>query len=89
MAELWELICHHTYGGIPGVVVDRSPLAASHGQVFGLDDGDFLADGVAPGSGSARLYKQDGRIRVPTEAIPWRSINGWRPACFYAILSGA
>jgi hypothetical protein len=76
MAELWELICHHTYRGIPGVVVDRSPLAASHGQVFGLDDGDFLADGVAPGSGSVRFYKQDGRIRVPTEATPWQSIVG-------------
>ena len=78
MAELWELICHHTYRGIPGVVVDLSPRAASYGQVFGLDDGDFLADGVAPGSGSVRFYKQDGRIRVPTEAIPWRSVNGIR-----------
>ena len=77
MAELWELICHHTYGGIPGVVVDLiTASGASHGQVFGLDDGDFLADGVAPGSGSVRFYKQDGRIRVPTEAIPWQSIVG-------------
>jgi hypothetical protein len=78
MAELWELICHHTYSGIPGVVVDLSPRAASHGQVSGLDDGDFLADGIATGSGSVRFYKQDGRIRVPTEAIPWRSIMGIR-----------
>ena len=59
MAELWELICHHTYGGIPGVVVDLSPRATSHGQVFGLDDGDFLADGLATGSGAVRFYKQD------------------------------
>jgi hypothetical protein len=73
-AELWELICHHTYGGIPGVVVDLSPRAASHGQVFGLDDGDFLADGVATGSGAVRFYKPRGRIRVPTEAPPWQSI---------------
>ena len=51
MAELWELICHHTYRGIPGVVVDLSPRAASHGQAFGLDDSDFLADGSATGSG--------------------------------------
>ena len=78
MAELWELICHHTYGGIPGVVVDLSPRATSHGQVFGLDDGDFLADGLATGSGAVRFYKQDGRIRVPTEAIAWRSIVGVR-----------
>lgn len=76
MAELWELICHHSYRGIPGVVVDLSPRGASHGQVFGLDDGDFLADGAAPGSGSVRFYKQDGRIRVPTEATPWQSIVG-------------
>lgn len=78
MAELWELICHHTYGGIPGVVVDVSPRAASHGQAVGLDDGDFLADGTAPGSGAVRFYNQDGRIRVPTEAIQWQSIVGIR-----------
>ena len=76
MAELWELICHHTYRGIPGVVVDLSPCAASHGQAFGLDDSDFLADGIATGSGSVRFYKQGGRIRVPAEAIPWQSIVG-------------
>ena len=70
MAELWELICHHTYRGIPGVVVDLSPCAASHGQAFGLDDSDFLADGSATGSGSVRFYKQGGRIRVLAEAIP-------------------
>ena len=76
MAELWELICHHTYRGIPGVVVDLSPCAASHGQAFGLDDSDFLADGSATGSGSVRFYKQGGRIRVLAEAAPWRSISG-------------
>lgn len=76
MAELWELICHHTYRGIPGVVVDLSPRAASHGQVFGLDDSDFLADGSATGSGAVRFYKQSGRIHVATEAIPWKSIVG-------------
>ncbi|MGH6825982.1 LamG-like jellyroll fold domain-containing protein [Methyloceanibacter sp.] len=76
MAALWELICHHTYRGIPGVVVDLSPSGASHGQVFGLDDGDFLADGLATGSGAVRFYKQDGRIRVPTEATPWQSVVG-------------
>jgi Concanavalin A-like lectin/glucanases superfamily len=78
MADLWELICHHTYGGIPGIVVDLSPRAASHGQAVGLDDGDFLADGAAPGSGAVRFYKPDGRIRVPTDAIPWQSIVGIR-----------
>ena len=76
MADLWELICHHTYGGLPGVVVDLSPRAASHGQAFGLDDGDFLTDGLGTGSGAVRFYKPDGRVRVPTEAIPWQSIVG-------------
>ena len=60
--------CHHTYRGIPGVVVDLSPCAASHGQAFGLDDSDFLADGSATGSGSVRFYKQGGRLRVLAEA---------------------
>ena len=49
MAELWELICHHTYRGIPGVVVDTSPHQASHGRAIGLDNSDFLADGGASG----------------------------------------
>lgn len=76
MAELWELICHHTYHGIPGVVADLSPLGASHGQAKGLADGDFLADGVTPGSGAVQFYKQDGRIHIPAEADAWRSLGG-------------
>jgi hypothetical protein len=76
MAELWELICHHTYRGIPGVVVDLSPSGASHGRISGLDDGDFLTDGRTTGSGSVRFYKQDGRVHIPTEATPWQSIVG-------------
>lgn len=76
MAELWELICHHTYHGIPGVVVDLSPSGASHGRASGLSDGDFLADGLATGSGAVRFYKQDGRVRVPAETSPWQSIIG-------------
>lgn len=75
MAETWELICHHTYRGIPGVVVDTAPAGASHGRAWGLDDGDFLADGIAPGSGAVKLYKQ-GSIHVGAEAAAWRSIGG-------------
>jgi hypothetical protein len=65
-----KLICHHTYGGIPGVVVDLSPRAASHGQGFGLDDGDFLADGSV-----------GGRHEVPDilEDILSRPRSGLRP----------
>jgi hypothetical protein len=33
MSSSWELICDHTYTGIPGVVVDRSPSGASYGQM--------------------------------------------------------
>ena len=52
MADIWELICHHTYTGIPGVIVDTSPPAASYGIARNLSDANFLADGVAPGSGA-------------------------------------
>jgi hypothetical protein len=76
MAELWELICHHTYRGVPGVVVDMSPSGASHGLVEGLDDGDFLKDGVTPGSGAVQFYKPGGRVRVPAKSSPWQSIVG-------------
>ena len=76
MAEIWELICHHTYRGIPGVVADVSPLGASHGQAKGLANGDFLADGATPGSGAVQLYKQDGRIHIPAEADAWHSLGG-------------
>jgi hypothetical protein len=47
MARRWEIICHHTYGGIPAVVLDQSPGRWSHGRAFGLADGDCLADGKA------------------------------------------
>jgi hypothetical protein len=76
MAELWELICHHTYRGIPGVVVDTSPRQASHGRAIGLNDSDFLADGVTTGSGSLRFYSPDGRVQVRTEAPEWRRLGG-------------
>jgi Concanavalin A-like lectin/glucanases superfamily len=76
MAELWELICHHTYRGIPGVVVDTSPHQASHGRAIGLDNSDFLADGATTGSGSLRFYAPDGRVQVRTEAPEWRQLGG-------------
>ena len=49
MSSSWELICDHTYTGIPGVVVDRSPSGASYGQMLGLDDTDFQS--LKPGAG--------------------------------------
>jgi Concanavalin A-like lectin/glucanases superfamily len=75
MADTWELICHHTYRGIPGVVVDASPPRASYGKAIGLDDGDFLADGVTPGSGAVRFFG-NGSVYVPANAPAWQSVIG-------------
>ena len=71
MSDSWELICDHTYTGIPGVVVDSSPSAASYGQSLGLDDTDFLKDGASAGSGAVRFYKP-GSVYVPVDKAPWR-----------------
>ena len=77
MAELWELICHHTYRRHSR---RRCRSIAAAPQVTDKLSVWMTATssptGVATGSGSVRFYKQDGRIRVPTEAIPWRSIVG-------------
>ena len=77
MSDSWELICDHTYTGIPGVVVDSSPSAASYGQALGLDDTDFLKDGAAAGSGAVRFYKP-GSVYVPTEKSQWRALRAIR-----------
>ena len=78
MANTWELICHHTYAGTPGVVYDRSPMRSSHGTAWNLADGDFLADGAAPGSGSVQFHRQDGFIHIPCTAPAWQSVVGIR-----------
>lgn len=78
MAELWELICHHNYKGVPGVIFDRSALGASHGRAWGLDDSDFLANGVAPDSGCVSFLKGEGYINVPRYHAAWNSLAGVR-----------
>lgn len=81
MAVQWELICHHTYGGIPGVVLDRSRRRSGHGKTVGLADGDFLHDGMTPGSGAVRFYSANARIDVPVgadNAAAWQPIMGVR-----------
>jgi hypothetical protein len=79
MAGTWELICHHTYRGTPGVVADLSPLGASPGKVAaGLDASDFLVDGAAPGSGSVSFYKPKGRIEIPTADPVWQTLGAIR-----------
>jgi Concanavalin A-like lectin/glucanases superfamily len=77
MADIWELICHHTYAGIPGVIVDTSPPAASYGIARNLSDANFLADGVAPGSGAVSV-SPFGSVYVPATASSWRVVEGIR-----------
>jgi len=72
MTYAWELICHHTYAGIPGVIADISPGAGSHGLAYGLSDSDYLTDGVERGSGAVRFYKTGAGIHV----VPGKS---WAP----------
>ncbi|HKF94703.1 MAG TPA: hypothetical protein VKB96_08885, partial [Gammaproteobacteria bacterium] len=72
MADSWELICHHTYTGLPGVVVDLSPGRGSHAAVVGLDDGEFLTDGATQGSGAVSFFKPGARLRIPPS-------KSWRP----------
>lgn len=75
MAGTWELICHHTYAGTPGVVFDCSPLHASHGTAVNLPDGDFLTDGAAPGAGSVSFHRANGFVHVPGTAPAWQSLG--------------
>jgi len=77
VSDSWELICDHTYTGIPGVVVDLSPSRASYGQALGLDDTDFLKDGASAGSGAVRFYTP-GSVHVPTDKPPWRALGAIR-----------
>lgn len=76
MAHTWELICHHTYAGTPGVVYDRSPARSSHGMALNLADGDFLTDGAAAGSGAVRFYASSGVVHIPCTAPEWQWIAG-------------
>jgi hypothetical protein len=64
----WELICHHSYIGFPGVISDYSG-AGSHGRAHNLTQGDFHRDGSSPGSGAVGFYDADAQITIiPTEA---------------------
>src|SRR5262245_35186383 len=78
MAEIWELICHQTYTGIPGVVLDLSPTAASHGTATNLPNSAFLTDGATPSSGSVNIANPQGGIDIPAKTPAWGSIVGIR-----------
>jgi hypothetical protein len=83
MADQWELICHHDYRGVPGVVGDRAPKHASAGMAIApLAASDFLYDGVTPGSGSVRFYTPGAKVHVPIDkeknAALWQPLIGVR-----------
>lgn len=77
MAGAWELILHHTYSGVPGVIFDHSPSRRSHGQAVNLSDADFTADGASPGSGAIRFPSRTAMIRVPASES-WNPLGGVR-----------
>lgn len=77
MAESWELVLHHTYGGAAGVIFDHSPTRRSHGQPVDLAAADFLTDGATPGSGAVRLHSGSSMIRVPS-SDSWNPLGGVR-----------
>jgi hypothetical protein len=68
MASPFELICHHTYKGLP---VDLSDYD-SHGQAFDID---FLADGAVAGSGAVRFAVPQSRIVVASSPAS-KSLGG-------------
>jgi hypothetical protein len=63
LIEPWELILHHSYSGIPGVIFDESPGRNSHG--------------VTPGSGAV-TFPRDGYIQVPASPKTWAPLGGIR-----------
>ncbi|MBX7452405.1 LamG domain-containing protein [Mycolicibacterium sp. 3033] len=71
MADAWELVLHHTFGGPPGMIVDHSPTRRSHGQAVNLSEADFTRDGAAPGSGAVRMS--------PTSIIRIAASPSWTP----------
>ncbi len=78
MAELWELILHHSYTGTPGVVFDRSPRRGSHGVATHIPDDAFLRDGASDGSGAVVMNSNpNSHIDVPVTSA-WRPLSGIR-----------
>jgi hypothetical protein len=75
MTDPWELICHHTYSGTPGVVFDHSPSHLSHGEAVGIGPAAFSQNGATPGSGAVRIGQDGERIRVPQSSC-WSPLVG-------------
>jgi Concanavalin A-like lectin/glucanases superfamily len=77
MAGPWELICHHTYSGTPGVVYDQSPGHGSHGEALGLGATEFTSDGAQPGSGAVRIRNDFHQVQIPQSPF-WSQLEGLR-----------
>jgi hypothetical protein len=77
MADPWQLICHQTYSGTPGVIYDSSPDHGSHGQALGIGTSEFVADGVTAGSGAVRI-RQDGERIYIAPSPSWAPLVGLR-----------
>jgi hypothetical protein len=75
LADPWELICHHTYAGVPGVIADLSPVGIGHGRGIGLPSGDFQSDGEFEASGAVNLARNGGWIEIP-QSRNWGRIGG-------------
>jgi hypothetical protein len=75
--EPWELILHHSYSGVPGVIFDQSPGRNSHGVAINLGPDAFHADGATPGSG-AITFPRDGYVQVPASPKTWAPLGGIR-----------
>ena len=73
--DTWELICHHTYSGVPMLIPDLSPSSRSHGVGSGLQASDFLADGELQGSGSLSFSRANSYVRVRPSAS-WTPLGG-------------
>lgn len=77
MIQQWELILHHSYSGIPGVIFDQSPSRTSHGVAVNLTPDAFHADGATTGSGAV-TFPRDGYIQVPTSPKTWAPLGAIR-----------
>jgi hypothetical protein len=77
MVEPWELILHHAYTGVPGVIFDQSPGRASHGTAVNLQERDFHRQGVTASSGSV-TFRPGGFVQVPAANNTWAPLGGVR-----------
>jgi hypothetical protein len=72
----WELVLHHDYRGVPGVIFDQSPGRHAHGRAINIAvPNDFQPNGETAGSGAIHLRGGDAAVHVDLDK-PWRVLNG-------------